>query len=204
MIYVLIIGGAIALTTLLIASQAVRIYNRLISLDKNCENGFAQIEIQLKRRYDLIPNLVETVRGYLQHERETLESVISARNQAAQGLTAATQAGAAAGALQQWMGAESALMGALGKMSFVMEDYPELKANESVAALTEELRSTENKISFARQAYNDWCTTFNVYRQSFPNIVFAPSFGYASERVLLEFDDTDTIQEAPKVALATA
>lgn len=203
MIYALVIVSCLVVAGLFIASQAVHIYNRLVRLDNHCDNGFSQIEIQLKRRYDLIPNLVETVRGYLTHERETLESVIAARNQAAQGLTAATQAGAAPAAMQQWLGAESQLLGALGKMSFVMEDYPELKANESVASLTEELRSTENKIAFARQAYNDWCTTFNVYRQSFPNIVLAPSFGFTHERTLLEFEDSADIQTAPQVALAS-
>ena len=204
MTYALVIGGCLALAGLFIAAQAVRIYNRFVKLDNQCDNSFSQVEIQLKRRYDLIPNLVEAVRGYIDHERETLESVIAARNQAAQGLNAVTQEGATAGAMTQWMGAESALMGALGKMSFVMEDYPELKANENVAALTEELRSTENRIAFARQAYNDWCTTFNIYRQTFPNIVFAPSFGYNDEKTLLEFESEPEIQEAPKVQLATA
>ena len=204
MTYALIFGGCLAVAALILASQAVRIYNRLVTLDHQCENGFSQIEIQLKRRYDLIPNLVEAVRAYMQHERETLECVIAARNQAAQGLTAATQHGAGPAAMQQWMGAESALMGALGKLSFVMEDYPQLKANESVTVLTEELRSTENKISFARQAYNDWCTTFNVCRQTFPNILFAPSFGFNSERPLLEFDDAAVIEEPPKIVLTTA
>ena len=204
MTYALIIGGCLAVAAILVASQGVRIYNRLVRLDHQCENGFSQIEIQLRRRYDLIPNLVEAVRGYLQHEQETLESVIAARNQAAQGLTAATQEGAGPVAMQQWMGAESALTGALGKLSFVMEDYPQLRANESVATLTEELRSTENRISFARQAYNDWCTTFNVCRESFPNILFAPSFGFNCERPMLEFENAEVIAEPPKVLLTTA
>ncbi len=204
MVYGLVVGGCLALAFLVITAQTVGMYNRFIKLDNHCDNGFSQVEIQLKRRYDLIPNLVEAVRGYLDHERDTLESVIAARNQAAQGLNAATQEGATVGAMTQWMGAESALSGALGKMSFVMEDYPELKANENVAALTEELQSTENRIAFARQAYNDWCTTFNIYRQSFPNILLAGSFGFNEEKALLEFDAEPEIQHAPKVQLVTS
>ena len=204
MLYALVIVGCLAVAALCMASQAVRIYNRFVQLDNHCDNSFSQVEIQLKRRYDLIPNLVEAVRGYIDHERETLEKVIAARNQAAQGLSAATQEGASAGAMSQWMGAESTLVGALGKMSFVMEDYPELKANENVAALTEELRSTENRIAFARQAFNDWCTTFNVYRESFPNIMFAGSFGFNEEKALLDFDAEPEIQNAPKVQLVSA
>ena len=202
MIYALVIGGFLAIAALLLAVEAVRIYNRLVKLDKHCDNAFSQIEVQLKRRYDLIPNLVETVRGYMDHERETLESVIAARNQASQQLKGA--AGGKGGSMEKWIGAETALSGALGKMSFVMENYPDLKANESVAALTEELSSTENKIAFARQAYNDWCTSFNRFRQSFPNVLFAPQFGYTEDRTLLEFEDSAAIQAAPTVSFTAA
>ncbi|MFK7737300.1 MAG: LemA family protein [Pirellulaceae bacterium] len=197
----MIIGFVVATFALIVTTQVVTIYNKLVRLDNECENSFGQIEIQLKRRYDLIPNLVETVRSYMKHESETLERVIAARNQASQGLSSLKNS-ASPEAMQQWIGAESNLMGALGKMNFVMEDYPELKADTSVAALVEELTSTENRISFARQAYNDWCTTFNVFRQSFPNVLFAANFGYSEERTLLEFEDSAEIQAAPKVELA--
>ena len=207
MIYALVIGGCLAIAALLLAVEAVRIYNRLVKLDKHCDNAFSQIEVQLKRRYDLTPNLVETVKGYLNHEKETLERVIAARNQAASGLAALGKSagkGIDAAALTQFAGAEGALTSALGKMSFVMEAYPDLKANESVASLTEELRTTENKISFARQSFNDWVTAFNLFRESFPAVMLANSFGFTDERGLLEFEDAEAIAEAPKVDLVGA
>ena len=207
MIYALVTGGFLLVAALFLAVEAVRIYNRLVKLDKHCDNAFSQIEVQLKRRYDLIPNLVETVKGYLSHEKETLERVIAARNQAASGLAALGKAagkGGNAAALSQFAGAEGALTSAMGRMSFVMEAYPDLKANESVASLTEELRSTENKISFARQSFNDWVTAFNLFRESFPTVMLAGLFGFSNERTLLEFTDTEAIQEAPKVELAGA
>jgi LemA protein len=177
-------------------------YNRLVVLRNRCDNGFAQIDVQLKRRYDLIPNLVECVKSYMTHERETLERVIAARNQASQELTKAAKNPSDTSAVTSWMGAEGILNGALGKLSFVMEDYPELKANESVAQLTEELTSTENRIAFARQAYNDWATTFNTVRQSFPTVVFAGSVGFGDDRPMLEIANVQEIQEAPVVVLS--
>ncbi len=176
-------------------------YNNLVAFKNQSENGFAQIEVQLKRRYDLIPNLVECVKGYITHESETLEKVIAARNQAASGLAGIAANPANAAAMQSWMGAEGALVGAMGRLSVVMEDYPELKANENVAQLTEELTSTENKISFARQSYNDWVTNFNTYRQSFPTVFFAPSIGFADDLTYVEFDESEDIETAPTVAL---
>src|SRR4051794_26917609 len=143
--------AAFVIITLALAIAAV--YNRFIKLKTECENAFAQIEVQLKRRYDLIPNLVECVKRYMIHERDTLERVIAARNQAAAGLAKATQQPQDAEALRTWMGAEGSLAGALGRLSVVMENYPELKANESVGQLTEELTSTENRIAYARQSY---------------------------------------------------
>ena len=178
-----------------------QIYNRLVTLKNRCDNAFAQIEVQLKRRYDLIPNLVEAVKGYLEHERETLESVIAARNQASAGLAKAAKDPANAQMMQSFMGNESALTGALGRMNFVMEQYPELKANDNIADLTEELSHTENRIAFARQAYNDLTMVFNTYRQSFPTVAVAGMFGYSKDRDMLEFADSDKIQEAPKVSL---
>lgn len=199
----LIVAAALLGGTLAFVGFAAKLYNNLVSLRNQCQNGFSQIEVQLKRRYDLIPNLVECVRSYMKHESQTLENVIKARNQAATGLAAAAKNPTNAAALQSLMGAEGALAGAMGKLSFVMENYPDLKANESVAQLTEELSSTENKVAFARQAYNDWATGFNTYRQTFPTVFFAGFFGFGENLSLVEFDKSEAIHEAPVVALAT-
>ncbi len=177
----------------------VSIFNRLVALKNRFENGFAQIEVQLKRRYDLIPNLVETAKAYMSHEKETLEKVIAARNQAAQGLEN-TAHGSNQSALKELAGAESALSGALGRFNFVMEAYPDLKANQNMMQLTEELSSTENKVSFARQAYNDQVLAYNTYKQSFPQNVLAGMFGHATNATLLEFEDSKAMQAAPKVS----
>jgi LemA protein len=197
-----LLAAAAALLVLFTSLFAVSIYNRLVALRNLCDNGFAQIEVQLKRRYDLIPNLVECVKGYITHERETLEKVIAARNQASAGLAQAAQNPANAQAVQQWMGAEGMLAGALGRLNFVMEDYPELKANENVAMLTEELTSTENKIAFARQAYNDWVMGFNTFRETFPNVTLASMLGFPENRPMVEIPDGEAIEEAPVVSLA--
>ncbi|UTW44257.1 LemA family protein [bacterium SCSIO 12696] len=176
------------------------IYNRLVLFKNRYQNAFAQIEVQLKRRYDLIPNLVETAKGYLKHERETLEAVISARNSALAGLKAAAANPASGAALQELAGAEGALAGALGKLNVVVEAYPDLKANENMMQLTEELTSTENRVSFARQSFNDCVTAYNSYRQSFPPVIFAGFFGHGNDASLLEFEDSEAIQQAPKVS----
>ncbi|MFK4751706.1 MULTISPECIES: LemA family protein [Oceanospirillaceae] len=178
----------------------VSIYNTLVSYRNRYENSFAQIEVQLKRRYDLIPNLVETAKAYMSHERETLEAVIAARNQAAAGLKAAASHPGAADAMQQLMSGEGALTGALGRLNVVMEAYPDLKANQNMMQVSEELTSTENRVSFARQAFNDAVTTYNSYRQSFPPVVFASLFGHSEDARLLEFADSAAIQSAPKVS----
>ena len=180
----------------------VSIYNKLVALKNRYENGFAQIEVQLKRRYDLIPNLVETAKGYLSHERETLEAVISARNQAMAGLQAAAQNPGNADAIKELASAEGLLGGALGRLNVVMEAYPDLKANENMMQLTEELTSTENKVAFARQGYNDQITAYNTYRQSFPPVVFAGMFGHSEDAELLEFEDSAEIQAAPSVSFS--
>jgi LemA protein len=177
----------------------VGIYNRLVTLANRVDNGFSQIEVQLKRRHDLIPNLVETVKGYMKHERETLEAVINARNQAVGGLQTAAKNPADAKAMTAMMGAEAGLSGALGRLFALAESYPDLKANQNMAQLTEEITTTENKISFARQAYNDSVTQYNTYRQTFPPILFAGLFGHSDDRELLEFD-SQAIAEAPKVS----
>jgi LemA protein len=177
----------------------VGIFNRLVSLRNRYNNAFAQIEVQLKRRYDLIPNLVETAKGYLKHERETLEAVIAARNQAAQGLAAAAAEPGSAAAMQKLAGAEGTLAGALGRFNVVMEAYPDLKANQNMMQLSEELTSTENKVSFARQSFNDQVMSYNTYKQSFPQVIVAGMFGHGSDAALLEFADSAAIQAAPKV-----
>ena len=178
----------------------VSIFNRLVTLRNRYKNAFAQIEVQLKRRYDLIPNLIETAKGYLKHERETLEAVIAARNSAAQGLAAAAANPGNADAMKSLVGAEGALSGALGKLNVVMEAYPDLKANQNMMQLSEELTSTENKVSFARQAFNDQVMAYNTYKQSFPPVVLAATFGHGPDASLLEFEDSKEIQAAPKVS----
>jgi LemA protein len=178
----------------------VGIYNRLVALKNRYENAFSQIEVQLKRRYDLIPNLVETAKAYLTHERGTLEAVISARNQAVSGLKAAAADPGNAVAMGQLAGAEHMLTSALGRLNVVMEAYPDLKASQNMMQVSEELTSTENKVAFARQAFNDAVTAYNTYKQSFPPVLLAKSFGHAKDAALLEFEDSAAIQAAPKVA----
>jgi len=180
----------------------VGIYNKLVALKNRFKNAFSQIEVQLKRRYDLIPNLVETAKGYLKHERETLEAVIAARNQAAAGLQKAASDPGDASAVKGLAGAEGALAGAMGRLMAVMEAYPDLKANQTMNKLTEELTSTENKVAFSRQAFNDAVTAYNTYRQSFPAVVFAGIFGHNQDGALLEFEDAEAIRQAPKVSFS--
>ena len=175
------------------------IYNQLVALKNRFQNAFSQIEVQLKRRYDLIPNLVETAKAYMAHESETLEAVIAARNQAMAGLKAAAADPSNGAAIAELAGAEGALAGALGRMNVVMEAYPDLKANQNMMQVSEELTSTENRVAFSRQAYNDAVTAYNIYRQSFPNNFFAPTFGHREDAALLEFEDSAEIQSAPKV-----
>ncbi|SDF68300.1 LemA family protein [Pseudomonas seleniipraecipitans] len=178
----------------------ISIYNRLVSLRNRYQNGFAQIEVQLKRRYDLIPNLVETAKGYLSHERETLEAVIAARNGAVEGLKQASQNPGDAQSMNLLANAEGVLKNAMGRLNVTVEAYPDLKASQNMQQLSEELTSTENKVAFARQAYNDAVTAYNAYRQSFPPVVLAGAFGHGSDAALLEFADSAAIQEAPKVS----
>ena len=177
----------------------VAIYNQLVTLKNRYVNAFSQIEVQLKRRYDLIPNLIETAKGYMAHERGTLEAVIAARNQAVAGLSAAAKDPGNAAAMEQLGGAERALGGALGRLNVVMEAYPDLKANQNMMQLSEELTSTENRVAFARQAYNDQVTAYNTYKQTFPPVLLAGTFGHTTHASLLEFADHTAIQETPKV-----
>lgn len=178
----------------------VGIYNRLVSLKNRYQNAFAQIEVQLKRRYDLIPNLVETAKAYMAHESETLEAVIAARNAAANGLAAAAANPGNAGAIKDLAGQEGALAGAMSRFNVVMEAYPDLKASQNMMQLTEELTATENKVAFSRQAFNDQVMAYNTSRQSFPTVVLAGFFGHSTDASLLEFEDSAAIQEAPKVS----
>ena len=176
----------------------VGIYNKLITLRNRYKNAYSQIDVQLKRRYDLIPNLVETAKAYLKHEKETLEAVINARNQAqAANDQAAAQPGDA-GPMKQLLGAEAALTGAMGKFFALVENYPDLKANQNMMQLSEELTSTENRVAFARQSYNDSVTTYNSEREKFPNNMIANNFGF-KEAVLFLIED-EKEKEAVKVS----
>jgi LemA protein len=192
---ILIILAAIALIA---ALWVAGIYNSLVALRNRFKNAFAQIDVQLKRRYDLIPNLVETAKGYLKHEHETLEDVIKARNIAYTASQSAAANPADASAVKSLLSAESGLTGALSRLMVVSEQYPDLKANQNMMQLTEELTSTENKISFARQAYNDSVMTYNTTRQVFPNVVFAGMFGFTDAQ-LFQIEDA-TERNAPKVS----
>ena len=183
-----------------LAFWLVAIYNQLVALKNRQENGFSQIEVQLKRRYDLIPNLVETAKANMAHERETLEAVINARNDAAAGLAAAAGDPSNGAAIQELAGAEGILGSAMSRLNVVMEAYPDLKANQNMMQLTEELTSTENKVAFARQAFNDQVTEYNTYRSSFPPVMVAATFGHPTDAELLEFEDSAAIQAAPKVS----
>jgi LemA protein len=178
---------------------AVGIFNRLVALKYRYQNAFAQIEVQLKRRHDLIPNLVETVKGYMSHERETLEAVIQARNQAVGGLENAAARPGDPAAMSALGGAEGVLSGAMGRLLALAESYPDLRASENMKQLTEELTSTENKVSFSRQAFNDAVTHYNTAKDSFPAVVFARILGHTQNAAFLEFD-SQAIAEAPKVS----
>lgn len=163
---------------------AVGMYNGLVQARNRFKNAFAQIDVQLKRRYDLIPNLVETAKGYMKHERETLEAVIAARNQAASAAKTAAATPTDGSAMRALAGAEGALRGMLDRLMVVVERYPDLKANQNMMQLQEEIASTENRIAFARQAYNDEVMAYNIKREVFPGSLIATSFNFAAAQSL--------------------
>jgi LemA protein len=196
----LIVLGVLVLIVVILGLWAVGIYNGLVALRNRFKNAFAQIDVQLKRRYDLIPNLVETAKGYLKHERETLEAVIKARNIALAASQTAAANPADANAIKGLASAETGLAGALSRLMVVSEQYPDLKANQNMMQLTEELTSTENKIAFARQAYNDSVMSYNTSRETFPNVIFAGMFGFLPAELFKIEDPTE--RNAPKVSFA--
>lgn len=173
-------------------------YNKLVQMRNRFKNAFAQIDVQLKRRHDLIPNLVETAKGYMKHERETLDAVISARNQAQGAAKAAGGDPTNAAAMQQMMGAEAGLSGALGRLMAVVEAYPDLKADQNMRQLSEELTSTENKVAFARQHYNDSVMQYNTRREVFPSVIIANMFNF-DPATLFEIED-EAERKAPEVS----
>jgi LemA protein len=191
-------GWIILAIIVLLAFFAVGLYNGLVTARNAYKNAFAQIDVQLTRRHDLIPNLVEAVKGYLAHERNTLEAVISARNAAVTGLKAAAANPGDPAAVQQLAGAENALSGALGRLFALAEAYPDLKANQNMMQLSEELTSTENKVSFARQSYNDSVMGYNNRREVFPSSIVAGMFNFLPAQ-LLEIESSQK-REVPKVA----
>ena len=178
----------------------VGVYNGLVRARNAFRNAFAQIDVQLQRRFDLIPNLVETAKGYLSHERETLEAVIAARGAAVSGLAAAKANPGDPAAMAELANAQGALNGALGRLLVVAEAYPDLKANQNMMQLTEELTSTENKVAFARQAYNDSVMAYNNKREVFPSSVVAGMFNFAQAALLeIPTDQQAAVRAAPKV-----
>ncbi|MEY4790312.1 MAG: hypothetical protein RLZ61_2530 [Planctomycetota bacterium] len=192
------IGGAVLLVIgFFVLLFFISIYNGLVARRNRFKNGYGQIDVQLKRRYDLIPNLVEAVKGYMTHERATLEAVISARNQAANaGVKAAANPGDPE-AMKTLMVAESSLGGTLGRLFALSEAYPDLKANQNMMQLQEELTSTENKVGFSRQAFNDSIMDYNIYRETFPNVIVAGMTGFVTAQQFTLENPTE--REAPKV-----
>ena len=188
----------VVVLAVVLVAWVIGLYNGLVVLKNRFKNAFAQIDVQLRRRYDLIPNLVETAKGYLKHERETLTAVIEARNQAAGAAKALAAAPGDIGASAAFAKAESGLAGVLSRLMVVVERYPELKADKQMARVSEELTSTENRIAFARQAYNDSVTEYNTKREIFPTSIIAGVFNFAPA-ALLESTDSAAQREAPQV-----
>lgn len=179
----------------------ISIYNTLVSLKARLENAFAQIEVQLKRRYDLIPNIVEVAKAYLKHESDTLLDVVSARNEAADSLKAAAARPGDPASMSALSSAEQRLAGSFNGLRVRMEAYPDLKADQMLRQLSEELSSTENRVAFARQAFNDSVTAYNIRRNSFPSALVANACGHTRDAALLQFSESEAMQAAPKIAL---
>ena len=194
----LIVLGALLALAVVLGLWIAGLYNKLVELRNRFKNAFAQIDVQLKRRYDLIPNLVEVAKGYMKHESTTLEAVIKARNIALAASQTAAANPADANAMKGLVSAESGLTGALSRLMVVTEQYPDLKANTNMLQLTEELTSTENKVSFARQAYNDSVMGYNTTRETFPTMIFAGLFGFTAAELFHIEDPTE--RNAPKVS----
>lgn len=194
-----LIGLIVVLVVLVVLVMfVIGIYNKLVKFRERCKNGWAQIDVQLKRRHDLIPNLVETAKGYMAHEKDTLEAVLQARASATQAQINVNGDPTKGADMQQLAQAEGQLTGALGRLMAVAEAYPDLKANQNMMQLTEELTTTENKVAFSRQAYNDSCNTYNEYKQTFPPVLFANMFGFDSAEYF-EIEEPSE-KEAPKVS----
>ena len=193
----LVIGIIVVVILVLLAIFVIVGYNGLVRARNAYKNAFAQIDVQLRRRFDLIPNLIETAKAYMAHERQTLEAVVAARSAAMNGLAAAQANPGDPAAMQELAAGQQALNGALGRLNLVVEQYPDLKANQNMMQLTEELTSTENKISFARQAYNDSVMTYNTQREVFPANMIATSFNFAPAELFVI--DKPEQKEAPKV-----
>jgi LemA protein len=200
MMSALIVLVVLVVITLVVAIAVIGMYNGLVTLRNRFKNAFSQIDVQLKRRYDLIPNLVEVAKGYIKHERETLEAVISARNAAYSAGQQAAQSPGDATAMTALGGAEGMLTGALGRLFAVAEAYPDLKANQNMLALQEELSATENKIAFARQAYNDAVMSYNTKREVFPTTIIASMFNF-QEASLFEIEQAAE-RVVPKVSFS--
>ena len=196
LVVIIVIVAAVAV----LGALLIGIYNKLVALRARFENAFAQIEVQLTRRYDLIPNIVETAKAYLKHESETLTNVIAARNGALESLKTAAASPSDPAAMAALSAAEQNLAGSLGGLRVQLEAYPDLKANTVMMQLSEELTATENRVAFARQAFNDAVTAYNIQRKSFPANLVAGMFGHAQDAGLLEFANTEAIQAAPKVS----
>ena len=194
---ILVLLVVAALVVVAVLAWAVGAFNRLVALRNRYKNAYAQIDVQLKRRYDLIPNLIETAKGYIKHERGTLEAVVAARNAAAAANTRAAQAPGEAGAMKELAGAEAALTGTLGRLFALAEAYPDLKANTTMLSLMEELTSTENKVAFARQAYNDSVMSYNTTRETFPTNLIAGPFNFGPAELFVVENPAE--KEAPKV-----
>ncbi len=196
----LVVLGGLVLVAIIVGVSVMSIYNKLVTMRNRYKNAYAQIDVQLKRRYDLIPNLVETAKGYMAHERGTLEAVTAARNIAYAASKAAAANPGDSNAIKNLASAETGLGGTLSRLMMVSEQYPDLKANQNMMQLTEELTSTENKISFARQAYNDSVMTYNTNREVFPSNLIAGMFNFGAAELFVV--DKPEQKDAPKVSFS--